>query len=113
MHVSRSEKLLCCSFAIEAEVPWLARHDLHSQRDDVRDGERQITVAPGAGLNNIGEADAKGKQLLSIARAKLLRCQADLEEGAPEAVARSRVVPSHLSGSAPGSSTADDKIQIT
>lgn len=94
LHLCRSEKLLGCTFSVEAEVPRLVDHDLHSKSHAVREAERQSAVASRAVLDYIGEADAERQQVLGLVRTKFRRGQADLKECAPEAVARPCVVPS-------------------
>lgn len=109
----RSEKLLRRALAVEAKIPGLVDHDLHTKRHDVRDGERHVTVAARVVLDKISEADPKRQKLLGLVGTKFGRSETDLMERAPEAITGAGVVLAQLSRATPSSGATHNEIQVT
>lgn len=107
-----TEELLRRTLAVEAEVPGLIGHQLHSECDDCRQAKLKIAVAPGASFDEICESDPNGEELFCLIRTEFCGSEANLEKRAPEAIPRPSVVASQLCGATARAGSAYHEIKI-
>lgn len=79
LYSRRSEELRRGTLPIEAQVPRLVDHQLHSKGQDIGDAERNRVVSSGAVLDEIREADPAGEKLFRPIGVQFRWRQADFE----------------------------------